>query len=97
MHHYKEFTRTITDHKLIKVTCDRCGVEIPESEMFDTRHVQIKFTKKMVVSFTTGTSYPGSGYDEGWEVEDLCDECVEWLKGVLVNDGVNLGEVARDW
>jgi hypothetical protein len=100
MHHYEEFTKTIADHKLIKVTCDRCGVEMPEpSDTYKTRHFRIKAIKKTIVEFeyTTGTLYPGSGHDEGWAVEDLCDECVEWLKQVLIDGGVKLGEVNRSW
>lgn len=90
MHHYREYIKKVTEQELVKVTCDRCEVVIPEPEKaFETRHFHLEFT--------TGDSYPGAGHNQGWGAEDLCDVCVKWLKKVLVDGGVKLVDVRRDW
>ncbi len=90
MRHYKEYTKEITERELVKVTCDRCEAVIPKPEKaFETRRFHLEFT--------TGDSYPGTGHEQGWSVEDLCDDCVKWIKEILVSDNVKLTDVRRNW
>lgn len=89
MKHYEEYEVTETREKLVKVTCDKCGEEIPKIGIYRSR----EFT----LEFKAGNSYPSGGYMTGWEVADLCDDCVPWLKDVLESNGVTLSPVEIDW
>lgn len=89
MRHYEEYKVTETRRKLVRVTCDRCDEEIPKLQLYRDR----EFT----LEFKSGNSYPSGGHMTGWEVSDLCDDCVIWLKGLLESNGVNLCPVDVDW
>lgn len=87
--HYEKYQEEVTREKLVKIACDRCGAEIPQESMYRIREFELHFL--------TGDSYPDNGYKEGWEVPDLCDSCVEWLKSILTENGVKLSKVEIDW
>ena len=83
------YTRTVEDSRIIKVLCDRCGSELPKPRHHCTRELQI--------TFATGFSYPDSISKQGWQVEDLCDDCVSWLRSLLEANGVKVVPYAVDW
>ena len=91
MRHYNKFTRTETViHKeLIRVTCDRCNSKISDEEPYDTREFDLSFAK--------GSSYPDGGNKEGWEIEDLCDSCVGWLRELLTENDVRVTKIDVWW
>jgi hypothetical protein len=82
-------TRTYTKKTLISVNCDRCGAEIPEEGVYETRDLDLRFT--------TGSSYPEGGSKEGWQVEDLCDGCVASLELLLTKWGATVTPYEIDW
>ena len=84
-----EETRTYTKRTLIRTECDRCGAEIPEEDTWDTRELDLRFT--------TGTSYPEGGHKLGWQVEDLCDDCLSELKTWLKDWGAKIIPYEIDW
>ena len=87
---YKEVEETYTKRELYSVECDWCGKKPePEREGY--------FTRDWALEYTTGNTYPSGGYEEGWQVEDLCDACVEKLRALLVDAGLNVTKVAVDW
>lgn len=92
MDHYEKYTeaKTVIRHRLIKTTCDRCNNEIPSESSYDFREFDL--------SFAEGTSYPeGSGDKKGWEVEDLCNLCIDFLHGLLIESGFKVTEIEMDW
>lgn len=92
MDHYEKYTetKTVTRRKWIKTTCDKCNAEINSEVMYETRDFEL--------SFTNGTSWPdGSGDKKGWQVEDLCDVCVEWLRNLLIESNVMTIEIDKNW
>jgi len=91
MHHYEKYTETkaVTRRRLIRVTCDKCNNEIPWEETYDLREFDL--------SFAEGSSYPDGGSKEGWEVEDLCNSCISWLKELLIENGVKITKTDVDW
>lgn len=90
---YEIVEKTYKEKKFVSCTCDWCGNDIPGDYGFgsyNTRHFELKFT--------TGTSYPGpSGNNDGWEVQDLCDGCVDKLYRLLSEVGIKITEVDEDW
>ncbi len=91
MHHYNKITetKTVTRRELVKVTCDKCNTEIPDEGSYDLREFDL--------SFAEGSSYPDGGKKEGWEVEDLCNPCIEWLKNLLIENNVKITKVDVNW
>lgn len=83
---YRAESRTV--EVVDKVTCDRCGDEIPTPGRFEVSDHHL--------SFTNGEVYPEGGSSEGWGV-DLCDACIAWLKEKLISDGVKVRPVSIDW
>lgn len=85
-----ETQQVITTHSQIVGTfCDWCGAAIPDLSLFDRR----EFT----LSFATGENYPEGGHEEGWQVEDLCDSCIEKLRLLLLDAGVTITSVEGCW
>ncbi len=93
MHHYNKITETkiVTRRELAKITCDKCALEIPDTYWgsYDIREFDL--------SFAEGSSYPDGGNKEGWEVEDLCNECIKWLYKLLTENGVKITKVDVYW
>ena len=79
----KEVKEVVT-RKLVKTVCDRCGAEIPEV----TSHV----VRELTLEFKVGYSYPDDWGGKVWEVEDLCDDCIGFLKNLLLQNGFKLNE-----
>ena len=85
-------TETVTYTKVVqeKVMCDRCQAEFdPDPCCYSTREFELEFTE--------GTSYPDSGDKTGWEVEDLCDDYVKFLKELLIDNGFTITPIERSW
>lgn len=89
MRHYEEYEVVEKKQKLVKIACDRCGEEIPKNGLYEDREFELEFKK--------GRGYPDGGYMEGWEVCDLCDDCIAWLKDMLESNGVTVSPVEIDW
>ncbi len=90
--HYEKYTetKTVTRRKFVKTTCDKCNAEILSEGSYDTRDFDLSFTK--------GTSWPDSSGDaKGWQVADLCDPCIEWLRNLLIESNVMIAEIDRYW
>jgi len=86
---YKICTVQVEREVLIKVLCDRCGTEIPSVSGYDIRSFYLEFS--------TGARYPDGGYEEGWQVEDLSDGCVEILRRTLEKQNYAVTKLQRDW
>ena len=88
---YKESkeTKTYTKKTLVRTECDRCGAEIPPEGPYNVKNLDIRFSE--------GTHYPESGSEEGWQVEDLCDVCVDKLKALLKKWGAKIVPYETDW
>jgi hypothetical protein len=87
--HYETHEKTVQSYKLVKTTCDKCGEEIEDCLGYDVRDFEL--------SFSEGEAYPDGGHRVGWEVNDLCNNCVEWLKKLLVTNGVKVNEIDFGW
>jgi hypothetical protein len=83
--------KEVIKEEFVSRVCDGCGKELPKDygrKDYSTRDFE----------FTSGYSYPGpSGNKEGWRIDDLCDECVERLRKLLVENGFHITLVDRDW
>lgn len=79
-----------TVYKTICV-CDWCGKESGEDFLPD--EIGRSFTSECQFYESIGTySYDGSF---GWQIEDLCMDCIEKLKKLLEDNGIKISEV--DW
>ena len=87
---YKEVEYTTTKLVQDSLTCDWCGKEFLDD-------VGYYNTRDFTLEFTFGSQFPESGDAEGWQVEDLCDECVESLRESLIDLGLKVTEVKRSW
>lgn len=77
---------TVTTSEFVSRDCDWCGCSLPEkygNEDCRTREFQ----------FTSGYSFPGDASGTGWYISDLCDDCVDKLRDVLVSVGIKLTEI----
>ncbi len=86
---YEEYEEFITKHKFIKKICDWCGEEIPEPDMWNTREFELIFTE--------GSSYPEGGSANGWQVNDLCNICIDKLKAFFEANNVHIDDVNINW
>jgi hypothetical protein len=75
----KEVTRTFTIED--KVTCDKCGQEVDESE-YEPDNV-FDWTLEMSV----GYQYPNGELDGDKYRLDLCPECAPYAIELLINNG----------
>lgn len=86
---YKKVQKTYESSEWVSSTCDWCKKDMGEEYGEDypnTREFELKFTK--------GVCYQdGSAWGEGWEVEDLCDECAGKLQTLLENNGIKTKKV----
>ena len=86
---YRTVKKTSEYRELVETLCDWCGANVPEPGAYKDRRATLKFGH--------GSSYPEGGYLEGWQVEDLCDPCIEKLRVVLVREGINVTKLDIDW
>ena len=86
---YETIEKTVKRQKLIRCTCDWCHDDISEVGGIGVREFSLEFS--------TGSSYPDGGYQEGWQVEDLCDDCVVKLRAALEGLGVSVTKLEIDW
>lgn len=89
MKHYITKVERVKKQYLDRVTCDRCGSVVPEEETGDRREFNLRFAK--------GYGYPDGGSLEGWQVSDLCDDCVAILKDLLNQNGFTVSNYEIDW
>jgi hypothetical protein len=86
---YREEVITQIVKRVVAVYCDGCGEEIPELYTYDEREVKLWYAK--------GSAYPDGGHLYGWQVEDLCDACVEKLERLVRDAGFNVTPYEVDW
>jgi hypothetical protein len=87
MKHYEELKKEIVEKELLRITCDRCNEEIPGTGNYSYRTFELNFAE--------GKAYPDGSYGDGWEVEDLCNSCVMFLRELLGNNGFTIKNY--DW
>lgn len=87
--HYIERKKEVVERVAISTTCDRCGKELLKRLSYEVRDFELKLE--------VGSAFPDSGSVEGWEVPDLCDDCIVFLHGLLEANGFTLHEIERDW
>lgn len=81
---------TVVLEKIVRVECDVCGVVIDTGDKYDTREFEL--------TFTMGRLWPdGSGNKVGWQVEDLCNDCVDGLRHLLFDNNLPIKEINHDW
>lgn len=75
-----------TTKQLTEVVCDRCAGPVEAEGQYDMR----EFTLEHKI----GKSYPSESYvTDGWEVEDLCNNCIQVLRNILIDNGFKLKEL----
>ncbi len=92
-------TRTVTNQKLVKKTCDLCGKEARAEDDWDSASsfdydettVEVKVVRKK------GERYPSGGSETEYAV-DLCPDCfakklIPWLE----SQGAAVHETDIDW
>ena len=80
---YKTELKTIEQKVFVSCICDWCGKSLPD-------HYGRKDDKTREFEFVTGYSYSDDCGGNGWYIEDLCDECVEKLRNLLVESGIKI-------
>ena len=86
----EKVTVTYEKEMIIRVTCDWCGEPVLREYGYATRDFSLRFA--------SGSNYGhDGGLEKGWEVEDLCDDCVYKLKALLEENGVTVKPVESDW
>jgi len=83
---YKKEQKTVEINAFVSCACDWCAKPMPD-------HYGCGEHKTREFEFTTGYSYPDDWGGTGWCIEDLCDECVQRLKDVLIKSGINIREI----
>ena len=89
MRTYVKIQRIVEDEKVENVFCDWCGVEMGTHSLYDGKYV--------LTAITGSESYPDCGWENGWQIEDLCDPCVERLRQLLVDNGVKIKKIDESW
>ena len=85
---------TITETRVITIVidckCDKCGRTIGSAGS----HCEREFS----LQFKSGKAWPdGSGDWAGWEVEDLCDDCVLALYHLVKANGFTVKRIQESW
>jgi len=77
-------THTSEWERVVAVHCDRCGTQmpVPDSSPGDRR--------EFILRFATGYVGYGDYSMSGWQVEDLCDDCVKVLNKLLFDNGFTI-------
>lgn len=93
------YQEAVARERIVSRTCDWCGQDMPFPKNgtlwgtdrsyygggWSTRYWELKYTK--------GENYPETSWANGWEVQDLCDPCIERLRQLLLDAGIRLTEV----
>lgn len=89
----EKYQKLETRYRTIEVICDRCEVQmtVPEPQSRNLREFELIFAE----GWESG--YGGGGYKSGWQVEDLCDNCVRDLRKILENRGFKVKPYEVDW
>ena len=85
----ESYERTVQSERIVQVLCDWCGGDVRQSRGYGDREFTLEFKE--------GESYPDGGFAEGWQIEDLCDNCVERLRQLLIAQGIRVSTVEIDW
>lgn len=75
---YEEYQELVTKQKRIRTICDRCGKTILEPDIYEVKEFELRVVN--------GYSYPEVCRGQGWEVEDLCDDCILFLTKLLLDN-----------
>ena len=87
MRTFDRYEETVTRSKLTGIFCDRCGVKISTENHWEVNDFQLERI--------TGFRYPEGGSGEIWEIEDLCDPCIDALLVLLKTWGATIKE--KEW
>lgn len=85
---YREYEITERRKELVSTTCDWCGCELPEHPK-DCSYDSYPETE---ISFYVVHPCWEDTDGEGWEVEDLCEQCGAKLAVLLHDAGIRIGE-----
>ena len=89
MKHYEEVTKEVAEKFVREITCDRCKAIIPLPVRRKHQVFRLEaYTEEM---------YPESGWRDGWRVDDLCRDCVDWLFQTLIDAGVHITQVQNEY
>lgn len=96
---YEEQPETVKRRILVSRTCDWCGMEMGERYGQEAKGYG---ERELMISFLQGKAYPPDpypqgGYLTGWEVPDLCDDCVAKLRAALEELGIKVQDAEREW
>ena len=89
---YEKKKVTETREVLVATTCDWCSKDVPP-ETKENCFGRVDFE----CHYATGSSYPDGGWLEGWQVEDLCEECAVKLATLLRTNGIRVSEMKVNW
>ena len=89
MQKVETYQAIVTQTRVIETTCDWCGVDIKQAGHYDIREFTLEFAQ--------GEAYSCGGSKEGWQVEDLCDGCIDKLRDLLESNGVRVSVLEVDW
>lgn len=95
MKKYETRTKTYDDKVLVLKICDWCGMTLQtetetsdkniSDEMFDSEMFWLEYVER-----------EEGNHIDGWEVEDLCLDCVEKVRILLVDAGVTISVTEPD-
>ena len=86
---YQEYEVVHQEKMLLAVTCDWCG------KVMDTRCADCggdSYPKTEISFVMVHPCWENTG-GEGWDIEDLCEQCGEKLAVLLKDAGIKLGEI----
>lgn len=88
--HYEEYTAEVARKRLLRTTCDKCNISIPDPQhgrpTYDTGRPRRVFRLECY----NEERYPDFAWKNGWGVGDLCDVCAAWLLDALIEAGVTI-------
>lgn len=84
---YREEEYTAKRKIEVRTYCDRCGKDVIEKRHCNTREFALYFAE----GNEYGGEYPSRDV-EGFQVKDLCDDCITFLRQVLIGNGFNLSK-----
>lgn len=95
---YKKVTYSLERLEVETIHCDWCAKnitkEIEQATAFDGWSTGIR---EFRLEFVKGHSHRDGGLQAGWEVTDLCDDCVGKLRELLTQAGIAVSPTEIDW
>lgn len=84
-------TKEIEVSIMTGITCDWCGKDAwAIVGRYDVREFEFYFKE--------GSNYGSNGGNvQGWQIDDLCNECVEKLQALLIDNGLHLTKIEEGW